>query len=67
MTHRIAPLAAVLAVALCGGCANAPDEDEVVNPQIHRAWLLPESDIAIYEQRPTEFNDAVVQSMQVLR
>jgi hypothetical protein len=35
--------------------------------QIHQAWVLPESDIAIYEQRPTEFNDAVVQSMQPLR
>jgi hypothetical protein len=45
--------------------ANCPDE--VVNPQIHQAWLLPESDIAIYEQRPTEFNDAVVESMQVPR
>jgi hypothetical protein len=36
-------------------------------PQIHQTWLLPDSDIAIYEQRATEFNDAVVQSIQVLR
>jgi hypothetical protein len=47
--------------------AAADSPDEVVNPQIHQAWLLPESDIAIYEQRATEFNDAVVESMQVLR
>ena len=44
--------------------ANCPNEME---PQIHQAWLLPDSDIAIYEQRATEFNDAVVQSMQLLR
>ena len=44
--------------------ANCPNERE---PQIHQAWLLPDSDIAIYEQRATEFNDAVVQSMQLLR
>ena len=36
-------------------------------PQIHQAWLLPDANIAIYEQRATEFNDAVVQSMHVLR
>ena len=35
--------------------------------EIHQAWLLPESDIAIYEQRQTGYNDAVVESMQVLR
>ncbi|MCV7301428.1 hypothetical protein H7J93_17555 [Mycobacterium barrassiae] len=44
--------------------AVCPDEQ---TPQVHRAWLLPDSDIAIYEQRPIEFNDAVVASMQVLR
>jgi hypothetical protein len=44
--------------------ANCPNEME---PQIHQTWLLPDSDIAIYEQRATEFNDAVVQSMQLLR
>jgi hypothetical protein len=44
--------------------ANCPSERV---PQIHQAWLLPDSDIGIYEQRPTEYNDAVVQSMQVLR
>jgi hypothetical protein len=44
--------------------ANCPNE---MGPQIHQAWLLPDSDIAIYEQRATEFNDAVVQSMQLLR
>ena len=44
--------------------AVCPNESE---PQIHQSWLLPGSDIAIYEQRATEFNDAVVQSMQVLR
>jgi hypothetical protein len=44
--------------------ADCPDE---VIPEIHQAWLLPESDIAIYEQRQTGYNDAVVESMQVLR
>jgi hypothetical protein len=44
--------------------ANCPTEQ---TPQIHRAWLLPDSDIAIYEQRATEFNETVVQSMQLLR
>jgi hypothetical protein len=45
--------------------ANCPNE---MGPQIHQAWLLPDSDIAICEQRATEFNDAVVvQSMQLLR
>jgi hypothetical protein len=44
--------------------ADCPNETE---PEIHQAWLLPESDIAIYEQRQTEYNDAVVQSMQPLR
>jgi hypothetical protein len=44
--------------------ANCPNE---IEPQIHQVWLLPGSDIAIYEQRATEFNDAVVQSMQPLR
>ena len=44
--------------------ANCPNEKTA---QIHQAWLLPDSDIAIYEQRPTEFNDAVVQCMQLLR
>ena len=44
--------------------ANCPNEME---PQIHQAWLLPDSDIAIYEQRATEFTDAVVQSMQLVR
>jgi hypothetical protein len=44
--------------------ANCPNERA---PQIHQAWLLPDSDIAIYEQRATEFNDAVAQSMQLLR
>lgn len=43
--------------------ANYPNENA---PHIHQAWLLPDSDIAIYEQRATEFNDAVVQSMQLL-
>ena len=44
--------------------ANCPNE---AGPQLHRAWLLPDSNIAIYEQRATEFNEAVVQSMQLLR
>jgi hypothetical protein len=44
--------------------ANCPNERK---PQIHRAWLLPDSDFAIYEQRATEFNDGVVQSMQLTR
>ncbi len=44
--------------------AICPNED---TPQVHRAWLLPDSDVAIYEQRATEFNDAVVASMQPLR
>jgi hypothetical protein len=43
--------------------ANCPNKEA---PQIHQTWLLPDSDIAIYEQRATEFNDAVVQSMQLL-
>jgi hypothetical protein len=42
---------------------NCPNKEA---PQIHQTWLLPDSDIAIYEQRATEFNDAVVQSMQLL-
>jgi hypothetical protein len=46
--------------------ANCPNETGQ-KTQIHQAWLLPDSDIAIYEQRPTEFNDAVVQSMQLLQ
>jgi hypothetical protein len=45
--------------------ANCPDE--FTTTQIHQAWLLPDSDIAIYEQRPTEFNNTVVESMQLLR
>jgi hypothetical protein len=44
--------------------ANCPDEH---TPQVHQAWLLPESDIAIFEQRATQFNDGVVASMQPLR
>lgn len=44
--------------------ANCPNETV---PEIHRAWLLPEDDIAIYEQRATEYNNAVVESMHVLR
>jgi hypothetical protein len=48
--------------------ANCPDEKTPsYRAQIHQAWLLAESDIAIYEQRQTEYNDAVVRSMQVLR
>jgi hypothetical protein len=45
--------------------ANCPNDK--TTPQIHQAWLLPESNIAIYEQRPTEFNNEIVQRMQPLR
>jgi hypothetical protein len=45
--------------------SNCPNDG--TPQQIHQAWLLPDSNIAIYEQRPTEFNNAVVQSMQLLR
>jgi hypothetical protein len=48
--------------------ANCPGEQTPsYRTQIHQAWLLPESDIAIYEQKHTEYNNAVVESMQVLR
>ena len=45
--------------------ANCPQEG--INPQVRAAWLLPEDDIAIYQQWPTKFNDAIVASMQPLR
>ncbi|MGV0744848.1 hypothetical protein [Mycolicibacterium sp. XJ870] len=44
--------------------ANCPQETV---PEIHQAWLLPDDNIAIYEQRATEYNNAVVESVQVLR
>jgi hypothetical protein len=45
--------------------ANCPND--WTPEQIHRAWVLPDADIAIYEQRATEFNDEVVRNMQPLR
>ena len=56
-------------IILLQGIKYAEDHDcpNEKAPQIHQAWLLTDSDIAIYEQRATEFNDAVVQSMQLLR